>query len=659
MHLFSPQSTVEPTKVLVVTLPLKATYVEKPGPCQLNLFLLPNINNFEANFTDPPKLSLEDIFISQLFEMAEQMDLAAYLFARLRQLGVGSVHGVPGDFNLTALDYVEPAGLHWVGNANELNATYAADGYARVKGISAVVTTFGVGELSAINAFGGAYAEMAPVVHIVGTPSTIDQNAGACLHHSLGGGNFRQFADMYKHVTVAQANLIDASTAPNMIDRTLRECILQSRPVYIELPTNMVTAKVSSALLQTPIDTEHDSDEGFEDTEVDAILDKIYASKQPFIIVDGFASRYGIASEADELVRVTGFPTSTTPFGKGTINESYPNFHGVYAGVAGQNIYVPWFNSCDLVLRIAPLNSDVNTFGFTTIPDNKRTITFNRDSVDVCGTTTFRNLHVKSLLRAILGRLDHSRLPKYNPYPSNLGNPQQELAELPAPIPSSIIDQNTFYRRVSTFFRPNDIVLTETGTPSIGSRDFILPAKTRLINSSIWLSIGYMLPAAQGVALAQRELSSSEPTGRTILFEGDGSLQMTAQSISDMIRNRLDLTIFIINNNGYTIERFIHGMKAHYNDIQPWRYLEAANYFGASKDDSSYPITNRRVENWGQMMELLGDREFAERKGLQMVEVMMETEDAPESLKVLVQGAAQRNSGVVDEEQAKDAKVYG
>jgi pyruvate decarboxylase len=601
----------------------------------------------------------EHINPSQSLNMAEQIDLARYLFTRLHQLGVGSIHGVPGDYNLTALDYIEPAGLHWVGNANELNAGYAADGYARVKGISAVITAFGVGELSAINAIGGAYAEMAPVVHIVGTPSTVAQNAGACLHHSLGGGNFRMFAEMYKHVTVAQANLTDPSTAASMIDRTLRECILQSRPVYIELPTNMVAAKISASLLQTPISTEHDSDEGFEDTEVDTILSKIYSSKQPFIIVDGFASRYGIASEADELVRLTGFPTSTTPFGKGIINETYPNFHGVYAGVAGNNIYMPWFNSCDLILRIAPLNSDVNTFGFTTIPDSGKTITFNRDSVSICDTTTFRNLHVKSLLRALLSKLDHSKLPKYSPYPSYLGNPRAELAELPAPDPTAVIDQHTFYRRVSTFFRPGDIILTETGTPSIGSRDFILPPHTRLINSSIWLSIGYMLPAAQGAALAQRELASSVSSqGRTILFEGDGSLQMTAQSISDIIRNRLPLTLFILNNDGYTIERFIHGMEAHYNDVQPWRYLQAANYFGAPVDDPSYPVMTTRVENWGEMMGVIGDGAWGDGKGLKIVEVCMRKDDAPESLKILVRGTAKRNSGGGEEVQKK-AEVSG
>jgi pyruvate decarboxylase len=91
--------------------------------------------------------------------MGAHIDLADYLFRRIRQIGVKAVHGVPGDYNLTALDYVEPAGLDWIGNANELNAGYAADGYARIRGAAALVTAFGVGELSAINAVAGAYSE--------------------------------------------------------------------------------------------------------------------------------------------------------------------------------------------------------------------------------------------------------------------------------------------------------------------------------------------------------------------------------------------------------------------------------------------------------------------------------------------------------------------
>jgi pyruvate decarboxylase len=582
--------------------------------------------------------------------MTGHIDLAEFIFARLRQVGVGSVHGVPGDYNLTALDYIQPAGLHWVGNANELNSGYAADGYARIKGIAALITAFGVGELSAINAIGGAYSEMAPVVHLVGTPPTTAQDKGACLHHSLGDGNFRLFAEMAAKVTVAQANLTDPATATAEVDRCLRECFMQSRPVYIELPTNMVKAKVPRSALDQPLDLSLPAnDEGFEDVEVDLILERIYASKQPFIIVDGFTSRYGISEEADELVRVTGFPTSTTPFGKGIVNESYPNFHGIYAGVAGKQVYMPWAQSCDLVLRLGPLNSDVNTYGFTTIPDPAVTITFYRDSVDIGGETqsqAYGNIHVKSLLRKVLDRLDPTKLPRYDPYP-DLGVPSQQLKALSPTNDNDVIDQDTFWLRMSDFFKSGDIILTETGTPSVGGRDMILPPHTDLINSSIWLSIGYMLGAAQGAALAQREMiaEGKRPAGRTILFEGDGSLQMTAQAFSDMIRNRLDITIFVINNDGYTIERWIHGMKAHYNDVQPWRYLEAPSYFGAPRDDPTYPVTTKRTATWGELRQVLADKSFQSGKGMQIVEVMMMQEDAPDALKKLVATAVKRNSG--------------
>ena len=593
-----------------------------------------------------------------------QIDLADYLFRRLYQLGIRAIHGVPGDYNLTALDYVEPAGLDWVGNCNELNAGYAADGYARVKGISGVVTAFGVGELSAINAIAGAYAEKAPVVHIIGTPPTTLQESGACMHHSLGDGNFRFCAEMYAKVTVAQANLVEAATAPEDIDNALRECLIQSRPVYIELPTNMVTAKVSSTRLDQEINTSlpHD-DEGFEEEEVDLILSRLYAAQQPFIIVDGFARAYNILDECNELVKRAGIPTSTTPFGKSIVDETLPNFHGVYAGSAGLQDYVPWAKSCDLVLRIAPLNSDVNTYGFSTIPNPAVTITFDRDAVrfgpaHTDGTssdssTHYRTLSIKSLLNALLTKLDESKLYKPDPYPSHLGNPRAELALLPKTGDHDHIDQHTFYRRISPFFNRGDIILTETGTPSVGGRDLILPPHTILINSSIWLSIGYMLGAAQGAAIAHKELVSSSASdvhsGRTILIMGDGSFQVTAQELSTIIRKRLDMTILLINNDGYTIERWIHGMKETYNDIASWRYLDAASFFGADLDDQSYPITSIKATNWGEMNRALQSEAFTKGKGLTMVEVCMGREDAPESLKKLVAGAAKRNASVASE----------
>ncbi|KAK6345707.1 Pyruvate decarboxylase 1 [Orbilia javanica] len=154
--------------------------------------------------------------------MTEETEIVTYLFKRLHQLGIRSVHGVPGDFNLAALDYLGPAGLNWVGNCNELNAGYAADGYARLNGMSALITTFGVGELSALAAIAGSYSERVSVVHIVGVPSTKAQMHGIPMHHSFADGNYSAFRDISKNISQVCIMLDDVNIAGKEIDRVLR-----------------------------------------------------------------------------------------------------------------------------------------------------------------------------------------------------------------------------------------------------------------------------------------------------------------------------------------------------------------------------------------------------------------------------------------------------
>jgi pyruvate decarboxylase len=271
-----------------------------------------------------------------------------------------------------------------------------------------------------------------------------------------------------------------------------------------------------------------------------------------------------------------------------------------------------------------------------------------RTRVEINGAAEDENsgyFHIKPLLRKLLSQLDEGKLPKHNPSP-DLPNPVEELMALPPSEPAGHIDQETFWHHISNFFRVGDIVLTETGTASVGSRHMVLPPKSTLINSSIWLSIGYMLPAAAGAAAAQREMvaAGTRPRARTILFEGDGSFQMTAQATSDIIRARLDMTIFVLNNNGYTSERWIHGMRAPYNDIMPWRYLESPNFFGAPTDGATYPIHTKRAANWGELDEILADHKFSRGRGLSIIEIMMVQDDAPETLKIMAQSASKRNA---------------
>lgn len=566
------------------------------------------------------------------------MDLATYLLTRLGQIGVRSVHGVPSDYNLRFLDYLKQCNLHWVGNANELCSGYAADGYARVKGVGALISSFGPGELSAINAIAGAYSEKVPVVHIVGTPPLTAQRAGACLHHSLGDGNFGVFADMVKNITAAKVNLIDAATAPQMIDSALRECILKSQPVYISLPTDMVSAQVPAP--EHPIDLSlptYDADS--ESAVVDQILSRMVSCRRPLILVDGFTARYGVLDELDQLVRITGFTTLTTPFGKSIVDETIPNFRGAYLGLSGDMSLQSWVHDCDLVLYFGPEASDGNTFGFSAVPNPDATITFEANSTRVGAVET--PCSVKSILKKLVARLEGMNITTKEAY-------QHRPSEAPRAVSRDrIVDQGSFWPYMSRFIRSEDVLLLEPGTATYGGSALTLPPSTKLINSSRWLSIGHMLAASQGAALAQRDIAEVDgrPTGRTILFEGDGSLQMTAQAISDIIWNKLDVIIFLLNNNGYTTERVIHGFSESYNDIQPWRNLQAANYFGAALDDASYPVRTFSVANWGELEDVVDHSGLQAGNGLNIVEIAMDMGDAPEALQRLAEYISKRNSG--------------
>ena len=181
--------------------------------------------------------------------------VAGYLLIRLAEAGVISVFGVPGDDNLPLMDAITARpDLAWIGMATAQGAGYAADSYARLRGLGALVTTFGVGELSAMNAIAGAYAESVPMVHIVGTPALPAREtdgAAATLHHNLPGRDYGHFVRMAAEVTAAQADLRPA-TAPEEIDRVLSTALRASRPVYLTIPADTADMPVRAPVGRLP-----------------------------------------------------------------------------------------------------------------------------------------------------------------------------------------------------------------------------------------------------------------------------------------------------------------------------------------------------------------------------------------------------------------------
>ncbi|OQU97035.1 Thiamine pyrophosphate enzyme, TPP binding domain-containing protein [Cladophialophora immunda] len=571
--------------------------------------------------------------------------IAEYLFKRLHQLGVDSICGVPGDYNLTLLDYIEPAGINWVGTCNELNAAYAADGYARVNGIGAVVTTFGVGELSAVNAIAGARAEKVPVCHIVGKPSRSAEHDRALIHHTLNDGEYNTFARMQAHITVAQAFLVDSRTACEEIDRVLRQCLLRSRPVYISIPVDMVPVKVSIERLESRIVLDDAALPKDSNIVLSMVRELMYKCTQPAILVDGESRAFGALQEIETLVRETGWPTFTSVFGKSLVDESLPNVQGVWMGNFAPLAQAEFFNSCDLILCFGPHFSRTNTFRNNAIPPREKTIAFTETDIHI-KSQIYRDLPIKAALTELSKTLDVSALHKYPVYP-NLDAHARSEHVVTTPSSSAQIMHSQLWSRISSILRPGDIILAETGTAGYGSHALRLPTSTHLFKPVTWLSIGYMLPAALGAAIARRDMlkkksrvnelenTRSTPSGRTILFIGDGSFQMTAQELSTIIHQRLDVLVVLISNDGFTIERCIHGRHQKYNDVAPWRYLDLPKAFGAdSLVSEGYASRTCQLRTQADLDAWLQDEDMLllKGRGLRMVEIFMGKLDAPKPI---------------------------
>ncbi|KAL1971048.1 hypothetical protein VTN77DRAFT_2882 [Rasamsonia byssochlamydoides] len=581
-------------------------------------------------------------------ELKTPVDIAQYLFTRLYQLGIRSIQGVPGDYNLTALDYIPKAGLKWVGNCNELNAAYSADGYARIKGISALITAFGVGELSAINGIAGAYSEHVPIVHIVGQPSTLSQRDHILLHHTLGNGDFNVFSNMAASVACASVKLTDPLEAPTLIDHALRECWIQSRPVYIALPTDMVQKKVEGERLQTPIDlTEPVNEEEKEEYVVDVVLRYLHAAKNPVILVDAGAIRHRALDVVHDLVEKSNLPTFVTPMGKGAVDETLANYGGVYAGDGSNEGVRERVEAADLILSIGPLKSDFNTAGFTYRTSQLNTIDFDSDRVQV-RYSQYPQVRMKGVLRKVIARMGTLSNVHPGPIPTN----KPTISGTGTPTNSSIT-HNWLWPAIGRWLREKDIIITDTGTANFGIWETRFPKDVTAISQVLWGSIGYSVGACLGAALAAREAGENQ---RVILFVGDGSFQMTAQEVSTMIRQGLNIVVFIICNNRYTIERYIHGWNAEYNDIQPWNHLDLVKAFSGERGrtqaqaqvQGQQPFKTRtyQVRTRTEMEALLSNPDFSSAPVpcFQLVELYMPQDDAPAALKLTAEAAARRNA---------------
>ncbi|NMO94062.1 alpha-keto acid decarboxylase family protein [Actinomycetospora sp. TBRC 11914] len=554
--------------------------------------------------------------------------VADYLADRLAEVGVEHVFGVPGDYNLAMLDHVvSHERLRWVGCANELDAGYAADGYGRLRGIAALATAFGVGELSAINAVAGSFAEHVPVVHVVGAPSTDHQGAHRVVHHSLGDGVFTHFMTMHEGITCARAALT-ADTAAAEIDRVLTEVRDRHLPGYLLIPTDVSATETHppSAPLPAPVDTtDPEALAGFVES-ARALLEKAGSVDRIALLAGLLTHRLGGREVLRELLGAGPVPHATDVWAKSLVNEGVNHFVGTYAGAASpEEVRAAVEDAAALVVAGVQF-TDLTSGFFTQRITRSRTIELGARTASV-GAATFSPVELPTALGALvalvreLAAAHGGATPREHP-------PVESLPDRDAAEPLS---QDALWAEVAAFLREGDVVLADQGTSFYGASTHRLPSGVTFIGQPLWASIGYTLPATLGACLAQ-------PDSRGILLIGDGAAQLTVAELGTIVREGLAPLVLVVDNDGYTVERAIHGPAEPYNDITRWDWTAAPAMFAPGGG-----ATACRAETVGELRRALTAARD-DPSTLAVVQAVVPRDDVPQLLADLTKALGQANS---------------
>jgi indolepyruvate decarboxylase len=484
-----------------------------------------------------------------------------HVLGRLKAIGIEDVFGVPGDFAFPVNDaVVNYPGINWVGCCNELNAGYAADGYARIRGAGAVSTTYGVGELSALSAIAGACAEHLPVFHLVGMPGRPVQQRRALVHHTLGDGEFEFFRKMAEPVVCASA-IMTPHNAAHETERLIAEALYHRRPVYMAFPADVPDQELLGGA--PPLGRPR-SDPAALRAAAGAITAALDGAGTACILPGLLAKRAGLGDQVQSFIDATGLPFATMFGDKTVVDEQHPAYLGMYDGQLMDEDVRAFVESCDQVVTIGTLMTDFNTGAFTARLDPAKTIDIGHHHTRA-GSHAYPDVEMGDLLTELAGRIPR-RNQQAPVKPGSLGPA--------AGSGSDPITAEALYPRWASFLQPNDIVVAETGTCSMGLGFALMPKGATFHNQTLWGAIGWATPAAFGAAVAA-------PGRRVVLVTGEGAHQLTVQEISQLGRRGLKPVIFVLNNSGYLIERLLCKDPAiEYNDVASWRYAAIPHALG-------------------------------------------------------------------------------
>ncbi|PWQ93824.1 alpha-keto acid decarboxylase family protein [Leucothrix arctica] len=539
--------------------------------------------------------------------------IGTYLAERLSQIGLKHHFAVAGDYNLVLLDQLlTNKSMEQVYCSNELNCGFSAEGYARAQGAGAAVVTFSVGALSALNAIGGAYAENLPVILISGTPNSNDRATEHLLHHTLGTHDFLYQLEIAKKLTCAAVSITSAQDAPAQIDYAIRTALREKKPAYIGIACNIAAepcaapGPVSALINEDPTDSETLT------AAVSAATEFIMGKEKPVLLIGSKLRAAGAEKEAIELAEALGCSVAVMAAAKSFFPEEHPQYVGTYWGgisTPGAQAIVDWSDS---TICVGALFNDYSTVGWTAMPDGPGVMLADQNHISFEGHD-YSRIHLRDFLSALAKKVSKrdATMIEYERLRS------ESLSEDPA-APDVKLMRSEMVRQIRPLVTADTTVIAETGDSWFNGVALALPDGARFEVEMQWGHIGWSVPASFGYALGA-------PERRVIALIGDGAFQLTAQEVAQMIRQKLPVIIFLMNNHGYTIEVEIHD--GPYNNVKNWDYAGLIKVFNAEDGHG----VGLRANNGGELAAAI-ETALANHDGPTLIECILDRDDCTPEL---------------------------
>ena len=535
------------------------------------------------------------------------VSIGQYLIRRLQEYGLEDIFGIPGDYILSFYGMLEQSPINVVGCTREDCAGFAADSYARVKGLGAVCVTYCVGGLSICNSIAGAYAEKSPVVILTGSPGLRERVNNPLLHHMVR--DFSTQKDVFEKLCIAGAELSDPISAFREIDRVLDAVVRFKRPGYIELPRDMVNVipHVSHVF-----PTEQSASDPQVLTEaVNEAAQLIEKAEKPVILAGVELHRFHLQDELLALAEHTQIPVAATMLGKSVFRETHPLYVGLYEGAMGREEVTKFVEESDLVLLLGTFMTDINLGVFTANLDPGKCIYATSEQLRL-KYHHYHGVTLPDFMRELTKRKVSCPL---RAIPDGIRMNMAPVGE----VTDKPITTQRMMQMINPLLDDETIVIADIGDSLFAATELVTRGRSEFLSPAYYTSMGFAVPATLGAQTARRN-------ARVLAMIGDGAFQMTGMELSTIIRHGYDPVIIVLDNHGYGTERWLHEGTWQYNEIHPWAYSKLPEFL---RGGTGYEVSTE--EEFHEALHKAWD----DRKGMSIIHVHLPENDASPTLRRL------------------------